>query len=114
MLKFNYKLFVGKHVDIVIYIVFIDGISLNMDKDMLDVTPLFKLVRSHILKALIHEANAMKEIISTSTTGKNMCERIIKMLNPLSVRTSSSDPAIINFEKDVAHVDMIEDMLSFE
>lgn len=59
VLKFNYKLFVGKHVDIVIYIVFIDGIGLNMDEDMLDMTPLFKLVISHILKALIHEANAM-------------------------------------------------------
>lgn len=107
VLKFNYNLFVGKHVDdIVIHTVDdIDETNLGIDDNMLYVAPLSRLVRSHILKVLIHEVKALQEIIDTSIARKSVREGIIKMLSPQSVGDSSTHFVILDFEKDVAHVD---------
>ncbi|KAI5433837.1 hypothetical protein KIW84_020909 [Lathyrus oleraceus] len=43
---------------------------------------------------------------------KRVCEEIIKMLNRQTARDSSSQFVVPNFEKDDAHVDLIEDMSS--
>lgn len=74
VLNFNYKLFVEKHViDIVIHtITAIDETSLGIDKDMLNVTPLPRSMRSNILKVLIHKAKAMYEIIVMSIVRKSV------------------------------------------
>lgn len=72
---------------------------------MLDMPSISGLVRSHILKELIHEANALQEIISMSTTRKNVCEGIIKMLSPQSIGASLTQHIIPDFEKDATHVD---------
>lgn len=51
-------------------------------------------VRSHIFKALIHEAKVLHEIIVTSITTKSVWEGLIKMLNPQTIEASSSHPVV--------------------
>ncbi|CAI8618001.1 unnamed protein product [Vicia faba] len=72
--NFNYKLFVRKHVDgfVIHTIADIDETDLGIDEDMLEVAHFSRFVRSHILKALIHEAKMVQEIIDTFTTKKSV------------------------------------------
>lgn len=48
--------------------------------EVLDVVSLSGPLRSHILKALIHEASPLQEIIDSSTHQKAMCEVLIMLL----------------------------------
>lgn len=83
VLNSNYKLFVGKHVhDISLPNVPVIGESgLVGDKDMPTMEPMFGLVKSHILKELIHDAKALQKFIIISTIRKGFCECLIKMLS---------------------------------
>lgn len=74
VLKFNYKSFAWKHVAAItlLNVSTIDKSSLNINKYILDFSPLPGLVKSQILKALIHEPNPWKEIISISTARKSV------------------------------------------
>lgn len=72
---------------------------------MLDVAPLFGHVSSHILKELTYAAKTLHNIISRSIARKCVCEGLIKKLSPQTVESSSSQPVILNFEIDVAHMD---------
>lgn len=60
---------------------------------------------SHILKALIHGAKSLQDIIATSTARKNVCKGIIKMLTYQSIGAYSSQHIVLGIENDVAHVD---------
>lgn len=42
---------------------------------------MYGLVKTHILKALIREAKALQEAISTFTARKGVCECLIKILS---------------------------------
>lgn len=81
---------------------------------MIDVAPLSEVVRSHILKALVHKAKALQEIIFTSTARKNICECIIRMLTHQTIGASLSWSFVLDAEKVVAQVDKYEDMSSFQ
>lgn len=80
--NFNYKFLVGKHVPDISHpnVSIIDKVDLV--EDMLEVAPLFGIVRSHVLNTLIHESKTLQEIISTSSARKEVCEGIINMLSP--------------------------------
>lgn len=56
---------------------------------------LLPIVRSHILKDLIHDVKARQDITTLSTARNAMCEGIIKMLTPQSGEVSSSQPIVL-------------------
>ena len=56
---------------------------------------LLPIVRSHILKDLIHDVKARQDITILSTARNAMCEGIIKMLTPQYGDVSSSQPIVL-------------------
>lgn len=69
-----------------------------------------RLVRNHILKALIHEVKALQEIIATSNTRKCVCKGVIKMPRLQDTNVSSSMATNLDLEKDVVTMDKDEEM----
>lgn len=63
VLNFNYKQFVGKHVPNISLPKVPTFEEAGLDEDMLELTPLSRSVRSHILKSLILKAKVLQEII---------------------------------------------------
>lgn len=86
--------------------------NLVVDDNMFNVAPMFGLVRNHILNALMQEANAMQEIITTSIMRKSQSEGMIKMLNLQAAGASSSQVSILNNEKYAMALGEDEDMSS--
>lgn len=75
-------------------------------------TPLSELVKSHILKALIHEVKVLQEVMSHLVRKKGVCEGLINMLSPQVVVASSSQAVILDVQKDVVITCQYEDMSS--
>lgn len=96
ILKFSYKLYIGKHVADIVLPTFVDDANLSIYEEMVNVDPLLGHVRSHILKSLIHMENDLLEIIATSPTRKTACEGIIKMLISHSRVSTSQSPIPCN------------------
>lgn len=76
-------MFVGKHVLNIslLNVLVIDEFSLVGDEEMPNTEPIFRPIKSYTLKVLIHEDKVLQEIIVLSTTNKDVCEGLIKMLS---------------------------------
>lgn len=109
-MNFNYKLFAGKHViDIVLpNILNSDESNIAIGENMIDVFPMLRPIRNHILKVLMQEANALQEIIVTSTNRKGVVGCLIQMQNPKIAVASFSQTIVLNNEKDVETLDVDE------
>lgn len=79
LLNFNYNLFVGKYAPYIMLpnVTGIDESDLAIDKNILDVTPMYRPMRSHILKALLYEAKGLEKIITTSSMRKGVCVKAL-------------------------------------
>ncbi|CAI8594081.1 unnamed protein product [Vicia faba] len=79
LLNFNCKLFAGKNdPDISLpNVPAIDESNLVGDEDMLNMEPVSGLMKSHILKTLIHKAKVLQEIIVISIIRKVFDEEML-------------------------------------
>lgn len=110
-LNFMYKLFVRKHVSEIILRIIAHFVESDVAAgNVLDDSPMYGTVRSHILKVPRNEAKPLREIISTSTTRDCVIKSINKMLNPKVASMLYSQAVVRDAEKDVETLD--EDVAS--
>lgn len=70
--NFSYKLFARKHVTYIIlsYLQNFEESSMTTSASVLEVSPMFVLVRDPLLNVIMEESKALQEIIATSITRK--------------------------------------------
>lgn len=96
LLSFSYKLFAKKHVPNIALpnIPNFDESHLTARYNVLEVSPMFMLVRSCLLNVLMRESKVLHEIISSSNTRKCVVEELIQMMNPEATSAFTSQVVI--------------------
>lgn len=92
LLNFSYKLFAKKHVPYIALsnIPNFDESHLTAHDNVLEVSPMFMLVRSYLLNVLMQESKVLHKIITTSNIIKCVVEELIQMMNPKAATASTS------------------------